>query len=116
MSDPARPDEPEKSQESREFASFLLQHAKGRSHDELTRSLAEVVRAVVDTDKPGAITFTVKIKPAGNVEGMVKVEDSITTKVPQLDRPATMFFVSDEGELSLDHPNQTAMFTIGGQR
>lgn len=109
-------DEPGEGREPREFASFLLEHARGRSHDELSKSLSTVVRAVVDTGKAGTLTYTVKIKPTPNVDNMVKVEDSITAKVPELDRPASMFFVTDSGDLSLDHPQQTAMFSIGGER
>lgn len=109
-------DEQVEQQAPREFASFLIEHAKGRSHDELSRSLADLVRAVVDTGKPGTLTYTVKVKPTPNVDNMVKTEDAITVKKPELDRPASMYFVTDSGDLTLDHPHQTAMFQVGGER
>lgn len=99
----------------REFAWFLLNHARGRTHDELTRLLAQVVLAVQNTGKAGGLTLTVKITPAKNVEGMVRVEDKVKATVPELDRPASMFFVSGEGELCLDDPRQTSMFSIQGE-
>jgi hypothetical protein len=96
--------------EIQEFATFLLQHAKGRTHDQLSAALSKVVKAVIDTGKDGQITLSVKVKPMPKVDGMVKIEDGLTVKVPELDRPASMWFATDEGQLSADHPNQPSMF------
>lgn len=105
----------EKEQEHREFASFLLEHSKGRTHDELTNKLAELVVAVQETKKPGKLQLTITIAPAKNVEEMVVVSDTVRLNAPTLDRPATMFFASSDGELTRDHPNQQTMFSIQGE-
>lgn len=96
----------------REFGTVLLEHAKGRSHDELTARLTEIARAVQETGKAGTLTYSLKIKPARNVDGMVTLEDTITAKVPEYDRPATAYFVTEDGALTLEHPHQAAMFSV----
>lgn len=95
----------------REFATVLLEHAKGRSHDELSKGLAQVARAVLDTGKPGAVTLSLKIEPAKGIEGLVSIEDKITIKAPTFDRPKTAYFVSEAGGLSVHHPQQL-MFPV----
>lgn len=102
--------------EPQDFAALLMQHARGRTHEELSSSLADLVRAVLDTGKAGSITYTVKVKPAKNVEGMVTIEDVVRSTVPQLDRPASMWFVDSAGRLSQDHPNQQSIFSIQGDK
>ena len=93
-----------------EFAAMLLQHARGRSHDELSAKFAELVRAVMATGKGGSLTYKVRVSPAKGVEGMVRIEDQIGASVPQLDRPASMFFADADGRLSQDHPHQQSLF------
>lgn len=95
-----------------DFAAFLLDHARGASHDELSRQLADIVKAVIETGKPGQIVYTVKIAPVPKVEGMVSTTDAIKSTIPSHDRVSTLFFAGQKGELSRDHPNQTAMFDM----
>lgn len=106
-------DQPEK--EHREFVSWLLEHNKGRTADEMTEKLAELVVAVQETGKPGKLQLTISVSPAKGVDDMVVVSDSVRLNAPVLDRPATMFFASRDGELTRDHPNQQSMFSIQGE-
>lgn len=108
--------QPDDQQEPNEFAAFLLLHNKGRTHDELTETLAKVVAAVAETGKPGALQLTLKVSPAKGVDGMVRVDDDVKSKVPALDRGASLFFVTEGGGLSQEHPGQTSIFSIQGDQ
>jgi hypothetical protein len=99
-----------------EFASFLVNFNRGRTHDELTARMAEVSAAVAETGKAGSLILTIKIAPAKGVDGMVIVEDDVKAKVPQLSRPAAMFYVTDDGTLSENHPGQLGMFSVQGEQ
>ena len=99
-----------------EFAAFLVTFNRGRTHDELTTKMAEVVAAVADTGKAGTLTLTIKVTPAKGVDGMVLVEDDVKAKVPTLSRAAAMFYVAEGGILSENHPGQLGMFSVQGEQ
>lgn len=97
--------------EPRPFATFLMEHAKGRTHDELSAKLADLVAAVNATGKAGSITLTIGIKPQPKIEGAVVVSDKVAVKAPALDRAESFFFVdpannslvrNDPRQLTLD--------------
>lgn len=99
-----------------DFAALLMQHARGRTHDELSETFATLVREVMRTGKAGSLTYTVKVSPAKNVEDMVAVTDAIRSTIPQLDRPASMWFAdATTGALSQDHPTQQHIFPVEGR-
>lgn len=94
----------------RDFALFLMEHARGRSHDELSHALRALVQAVTETGKPGKLTYTVTIKPQRKVEGAVLVADSIKSTLPEYDRAESIFFATDSGDLTRTDPRQTELF------
>jgi hypothetical protein len=94
----------------RDFAAFLLEHARGRSHDELSQALRALVLAVADVRKPGKLTYVVHIKPQPKVEGAVLVGDEIRCTLPQFDRSESIFFTTDAGDLTRSDPHQTRLF------
>lgn len=94
----------------RDFALFLMEHARGRSHDELSAALRALVLAVAETGKSGKLTYTVTIKPQRKVEGAVLVADSIKSTLPEFDRAESIFFTTDAGDLSRTDPHQTELF------
>lgn len=98
------------SEEPRPFATFLMEHAKGRSHDELSAALRDLVLAVEETGKAGKLSYTVTVKPQPKVEGAVLVGDDIKSTLPQLDRPASIFFATDAGDLVRNDPRQRSIF------
>jgi hypothetical protein len=91
----------------REFGSFLLEQARGRTHDELSQALQDVTRKVIETGKKGSLTLVLNIalldKDPAN--GLV-ITDEIKTKLPEHDRPASMFFPTSDGNLSRRDPRQ----------
>lgn len=109
--DAPAPDTPaDKDDTPRDFAVFLMEHARGRSHDELSAALRALVLAVSETGKPGSLTYSVKIKPQAKVEGAVLIADSIKSSLPEFDRPESIFFATDQGDLTRTDPRQSALF------
>lgn len=91
----------------REFGSFLLEQARGKTHDELSQALHDVTAKVMETGKKGSLTLTISIalldKDPSN--GLV-INDEIRTKMPEHDRPASVFYPDRSGNLSRRDPNQ----------
>lgn len=78
---------------------------RGGALTDLDGALAEVVKAVVATGKTGKVTLTLDIKQLGR-GGALTVTDTISTKVPKLPVPDTVFFATDDGELVKEDPKQ----------
>lgn len=89
------------------FSVFLEQHAKGRTHDELSEKLRDVIKAVQDIGKNG--TLTLKLTAKHITDGQVGIEAAVTTKLPDVAQ-ASIWFASDEGELTRDDPTQMDYF------
>ena len=70
---------------------------------ELTSKLYEVGRAVRETRKDGTITLAMRISPTGK---SFVVDAKITAKTPEHDCPTTTFFMTPEGTLMRNDPDQ----------
>lgn len=90
----------------RPFADFLREQSGGRTHEELTDALAEVVAAVRDTGKKGTLTLTINVTPLKNGGGALTVTDTVKKGVPVHDRRASIFYATDSGSLTRDDPQQ----------
>lgn len=108
MTEPSAPDE----QVIRPFADFLLELEAGRPHAELGTALHDVVEAVRATGKPGSVTFTVAIQPLKDAVDVLKVSSAVKAKLPELPRPATVWFPDRAGNLRRDNPNQLAFDSL----
>jgi hypothetical protein len=95
------PDEPDV---ARRFIDWLAEQRKGRTQNELTDALHNLIEACKDTGKKGSVTLTVSVKPEGG--RMVMISDKIDTKLPKPDRDSALFYVTDDNELSKDDPDQ----------
>ncbi len=94
----------------RPFADFLVEHARGRTHGELSDKLHELVAAVTDTGKAGSLQLTIKIAPMKKTAGdMLTVSDVVKMTKPQHDRKESIFYVGDDGNLSRTDPNQAQL-------
>lgn len=91
---------------ARLFADFIREQAGGRTHEELTKALADVAFAVRETGKRGSITLRIDITPMKGVHGAVQIADVIGVKEPQKERPAPVFFVTESGRVQKDDPQQ----------
>lgn len=86
------------------FAQWMHEHRGGSFHSELSVKLSEVLSAVVDTQKPGELKITIKIKPSGN---QLLFVDTVSTNVPEHDKELSLFFYDDDtGAVSKDDPRQ----------
>lgn len=88
--------------------SIILQDLRdGRVHAELTQQFSDLLSKVQETGKAGEITLKIKIKPTtrGDVD-KVTISDAITLTLPKPERGEDMFFLTDECDLSRNHPRQ----------
>lgn len=99
---------------AQDFLLFLANLNKGRTVTELTERLQELVGEVGTTGKPGVLTFKVAVKPIitnkkSGVVTAVTVTDEVTVKLPQNDRPNSIFFRDDNNNLVRTDPRQTSL-------
>ena len=92
------------------FAVFLQDLRDGRTHSELSGQLEELISRVKETGKTGGLTLKIKIKPAtrGDVD-KVMVSDQISLDLPKPERGEDFFFVTDDNDLSRNHPKQQSL-------
>lgn len=88
---------------------ILREIRKGRPVEEATYALADVVKAVDETGKPGSVTITLTIKPAkhGGPEKTLICE--VAAKKPRADIAPAIFFSDAEGDLFRIDPRQEEM-------
>jgi hypothetical protein len=90
-----------------EFAAWLAHQNDGALNAELTAAMGEMVDKVRIVNKPGRIVLDVTVKPhSGEI---VLVGTKITTKYPEPDRPADVWF-STEGGLTKQRPDTPSLF------
>jgi hypothetical protein len=92
---------------ARPFFDTLRELRAGRTHEELTSALAEVLSAVRAAGKPGEVILRLKLRPPkkGGL-AYITIEDDVTVKVPKQDRGDTVFFPTVDGGLSRQDPSQ----------
>lgn len=95
---------------ARNFNDVLSEIDGGRAHEELSRVLAQVTAAAIELNKPGEVTFTLKVKP--NKDNAVFLETGIKAKIPEAGIATAMFFADEEGSLTRRDPRQADMFTL----
>ena len=100
------------SPDPRPFAEFLLEQNRGRTHNELSEALVDLVARVEDTGKKGTLTLTVTVEPLKGNESCLQVSDEIKLKLPEHDRGASIFFRGRDGNLQRDDPNQPSFFDV----
>lgn len=92
-----------------EFGTVLLNHAKGRAHDEATKRLREAVAAVQQTGKDAKVVVELCIKPVPKIRNAFRIEDKVTAKIPE-DPRTSMWFADDQGGLHRNDPNQRSLY------
>jgi hypothetical protein len=75
----------------------------GAFNDKCGMLLAEIVKGVDETGRPGKLTVTIDVKKAG---GAVSVLAKATDKTPEEQADADLYWPTVEGNLSLDNPAQ----------
>ncbi len=89
------------------FSYTINQLRHGLTQEELSEELNRCVQAAQDTGKSARLTLELTIKPTGG--GQYLLTDKISTKLPTLDREATLMFGTPEGNLTRDDPRQSKL-------
>lgn len=87
------------------FSKFLGEIHNGRTDEDITNELKELVRAVETTRKKGCLTVEVRASMDGD---MLVLEFGSKVKIPKAKRPGVMRFVQN-GELYEDDPRQLSL-------
>lgn len=95
----------------RPITDVLRDIRRGRAVDQATRLLAEVVRAVDETGKPGELTLKLKIKPEKGGGSQKTIVCECKAKKPEGDIPEAVFFSDPDGDLHRQDPAQSEMFS-----
>lgn len=107
MSTPAEPE-----LEIRPFATWLIEQSGGKTHEELSAALYDLVARVRDTGKKGSVSLTVNVAPLkGDVDVLV-VADEIKLRLPEHDRKASLFYPDKDGNLTRRDPNQLSFESL----
>lgn len=88
----------------------------GHFVDEIDEALAEAVGAVRATGKKAEITIKLTLKKAKGHDAVINVEHDLKTKVPEFERPSSVFFATNQNALVSDNPEQRplAFRKVGG--
>jgi hypothetical protein len=74
-----------------------------------SEELCNVLKAVRETGKKGALTLTLEIKPRGRDSGQVEITGTVAPKCPIPDVSPSMLFVTEDGDLQRENPNQAQL-------
>lgn len=92
----------------------LLDMRNGAVAADVSAKFDEVVKAVLDTGGKGELTVKLFVKPSkmgmGGCVIEVETEHECKLKKPELAIGRSVFFVTKEGRLTREDPNQAAMF------
>lgn len=90
----------------RPFADWLREQSTGKTHDELSEALHDLIAKVRDTGKKGTLNLVVTVAPLKDDIDVLIVSDEIKLKLPEHDRKASMFYPDANGNLTRTDPNQ----------
>ena len=91
----------------RPFADWLPEQSSGKTHDELSESLWDLVRRVQETGKKGSLELLIVVEPMKKTDGQVLViNDKIKLRLPEFDRDASVAYVDKFGNLCRNNPLQ----------
>lgn len=91
---------------SRPFADWLREQAGGKSHDELSDALYDLVQRVKDTRKAGSLTYTIKVGLLKGESDVLLIEDVIKLRPPEHDRKPSIFYTDRAGNVTRNNPEQ----------
>lgn len=94
-----------------DFAAFLLGHLGGRSHEQISAEMHELLAAVAEHGKKGSLTVTITVEPPkGHVDGgplAIGIDSAL--KAPRASAPPAIYFVDADGNATRNDPRQMAL-------
>ena len=79
---------------------------RGALNQEGAEEFKRLIEAVRNTGKAGKLTITIDVKPLAKHEGAITVRGKVTATVPKEESKDEVFFTTDEGEITRNHPKQ----------
>lgn len=98
---------------SKPFTLILSELNEGADANGLTQKFSDLLSGVMNAGKSGKLTITVSVVPATKNKsgGVDKVNVSVDAKVklPEHVSPADFFYLTEDGQLSRNHPRQQSL-------
>ncbi len=94
----------------RPITDILREIRKGKAVDLASQRMAEIVQAVDETNKPGELTITIKVKPEKGGGSQKVIQVAVKAKIPEMDLPEGVFFSDEDGDLHRTDPAQSDIF------
>lgn len=88
------------------FLETVRQLRSGKTQDELSQAVNELVNDCRNTGKAGELVLKIKINPDKGGNGQYFLSDEVIVKKPKYDRSKTLMFGTPEGNLQRTDPNQ----------
>ncbi|MBK1883694.1 hypothetical protein JIN85_14850 [Luteolibacter pohnpeiensis] len=88
------------------FAKVLGEISHGDLASQASEEMANLVKAVSETNKSGSLTLVISVKPRGHDSGQVELAGELKPKCPIKDVAPSMFFTTEHGQLVRDNPRQ----------
>lgn len=104
------PDTQPRQDDATDFLVVLSELGRGATSRELSETMRTIVSRVMDTGKTGTLMLTIKVEPMKGAERQYVISDQIKAKIPEHDRPASLFFSDSDGNLLREDPDQPALF------
>lgn len=96
--------------EPRPFTDILRELGDGTTLSELSEGFWDLIQRVQDTAKAGKLTLTIHV--AFNGKGQLETKDEVSLKLPEYNRPATRFFIDNQGNATRRDPAQPELPSI----
>ncbi len=93
--------------QNRPFNEVVAEYGNGRLLERLSAELAEVTRAVAETNLKGTVTLKLSIEPSGDAAFTMNAE--VTAKVPKRGVGQAIFYADQAGNLSRRDPRQAEL-------
>jgi len=88
----------------RPITDVLRRLKSGTLIDDASTKMAELVKKVEETGKPGELTMKIRVSMAP--AGAMALAGEVTTKLPKESRVETLMFPTPEGNLEVEDPRQ----------
>lgn len=88
---------------------LLAELNRGKTALELTDEIHKALKKIAETGRPGSVTLTLKIEPDKKAaDERVFVTPAVTSKLPSLPQPSSLFYLTDDHNLTRQDPRQEA--------
>jgi hypothetical protein len=94
----------------KELAVVLVEHLNGRTNEELSLELHQLIEAVTAHGKKGSLVVSIVVEPTSAVDGSpISIAFDSTLKAPKAAAPKALFFVDGDGNPVREDPRQLGL-------